>query len=76
MFCGKEGNGLIEQSHYRALRVLLNESDKSYQELLLECNTVFLHTRNLLPMVIEVYKSLNRVSLDIMLNIFTVKHSK
>ena len=76
MFCGKEGNRLIEQSHCRALRVLLNESDKSYQELLLECNTVALHTRNLLLMVTEVYKSLNRISPEIMLNIFTVKHSK
>ena len=44
--------------------------------VIIECNTVALHTRNLLLMVTEVYKSLNRISPEIMLNIFTVKHSK
>ena len=75
MFCGKEGNKLITQSHHRALRVLLNENDKDYSDLLLGCGTVDIHTRNLRLMLIEVYKSLHNISPGIMQNIFSVRQA-
>ena len=75
MFCGKEGNRLISQTHHRALRVLSNQNNKDYEELLSDFNTVNIHTRNLRLMLTEVYKSVNKLSPDIMCDMFTVKNS-
>ena len=76
IFCGKEGNRLIKQTHHRALRTLINADSKTYEEVLLECNNTDIHSRNLRILVKEVYKSLNNISPDIMQNIFAVKESK
>ena len=76
IFCGKEGNRLIKQTHHRALRTLINADSKTYEEVLLDCNTADIHSRNLRLLVTEVYKSLNNISPDIMQNIFAVKESK
>ena len=46
-----------------------------YQSLLLEFNTVDIHTRNLRLLIIEVYKSLNMLSPPIEQNIFAVMNS-
>ena len=75
MFCGKTGNKLIDQSHKKALRVLRNDFEKSYEELLLDIKSVIMHTQNLRHMVIEVYKALHNISPVIMQNIFTVRNS-
>ena len=50
-------------------------SDEDYERLLLEFNTVDIHTRNLKLMVTEVYKSLNNLSPAIMQNMFTEKQT-
>ena len=76
MFCGKEGNKLIQLCHYRDLRALTNDTDKSYEDLLIDCGTVDFHIRNLRLMVTEVYKSIRTFSPTIMQNIFTVKQSR
>ena len=75
MFCGKEGNRLVQQCHFRALKVLTNVSNRCYEDLLLDCNSVNIHVRNLRYLAIEVYKSLNGLSAPIMQNIFTEKQS-
>ena len=72
MFCGKEGDRLIRQCHFRALKSL-TKSNKSYCDLLLECNTVDIHRRNLNLMLVEVFKSLNGLGPEIMQNMFTKK---
>ena len=74
MFCGKEGDRLIRKCHYRALKSL-TKSNKSYCDLLLECNTVDIHRRNLSLMLVEVFKSLNGLGPEIMQNMFTKKQS-
>ena len=75
MFCGKQGNRLIAQTHHRALRTMMN-TDKDYKEVLSDCKTVDIHTRNLRLLVTEVFKSLHDYSPELMCNLFTVKHSK
>ena len=76
MFCGKTGNKLIKQSHKKALRVLRNDFEKSYEELLLDTKNVTVHTQNLRHMLVEVYKSLNSISPVIMQNFFTIRNCR
>ena len=75
MFCGKEGDRLIRQCHYRALKSM-TKSNKSYCDLLLDCNSMDIHTRNLNLMLLEVFKSLNGLGPEIMQNMFIRKQSR
>ena len=59
MFCGKTANNEINRVHKRALRIVLRDYDRSFDELLVEIEEKTIHVRNLQMLMIEVYKSLN-----------------
>ena len=59
MFCGKTANKEINRIHKRALRILFNDYEASFEELLQRNNEQTVHTKNLHKLMTEVYKSLN-----------------
>ena len=76
MFCGKQGNRLIDRCHFRALRALKNDRGKDYASLLLACNAVNIHTRNLKLLILETFKSLHCSGPPILQKIFSVNQTK
>ena len=59
MFCGKAANGKISRIHKRALRILFNDYEASFEELLQRNNEQTVHIKNLHKLIAEVCKSLN-----------------
>ena len=59
--------------HKRALRMLFNDYEASFEELLQRNNEQTVHTKNLHKLMTEVYKSLNRQNLAFMLDLFIRK---
>ena len=47
MFCGKTANEEVNRVHKRALRVLLNDFDSNFEELLHRNEEVTIHVKNL-----------------------------
>ncbi len=56
MFCGKTANDEVNRVHKRALRVLLNDFDSSFEELLHKNGEITIHVKNLQKLMLEVYK--------------------
>ena len=75
MFCSKMGHNLLESTHRRALMAKHFNFSLSYSDLLHLSKSVSIHTRNLRCMLLEVYKSLSRLSPEIMQDIFETKNS-
>ena len=73
MFCSKKAHNLINSTHCRAMCAKLNLPTGNLVELLEMTNSRSIHTNNLQLMMIEVFKTLNRLSPEIMWNSFEVK---
>ena len=56
MFCGKKANEEVNRVHKRGLRVLLNDFDSTFEELLHRNEEVIIHVKNLQKLMLEVYK--------------------
>ena len=76
MFCSKQGHALINTTFRRALKATLCTFSLPLSDMLSLSNCVSIHTKNLRLMLIEVYKSLHRLSPEIMQDIFKQKDSK
>ena len=72
-FCGKTSNREINRIHKRALRILFNDYEASFEELLQRNDEQTVHTKNLHKLMTEVYKSLNHQNHAFMLDIFIRK---
>ena len=73
MFCGKIANSNIDRVQKRALRAVYNEPLLNLDELLKMDNSLKTHSRNLQTLLIEIYKSINRLNPEIMWDIFSQK---
>ena len=62
MFCGKDANNKINRTHKRALRILHNDYDSSFNTLLEKSDTVTIHVRNLQKLMLEIYKSMSHLN--------------
>ena len=58
MFCGKTSNDDINRLHKRALRVLLDDYESAFEEILRKRGEYTIHTRNLQKLMLGVYKCL------------------
>ena len=58
MFCGKSSNDDVERLHKRALRVLLDDYESTFEELLRKRGEYTIHRRNLQKLMLEVCKCL------------------
>ena len=61
MFCSKLAHNLLKETHCRALRAKQNTINLNYDELLKIADCESIHTQNLQIMLVEVYKSLNKI---------------
>jgi hypothetical protein len=73
MFCSKLAHNLINKTHRRALRAKLNIFSCENDELLRIAKSESIHSRNLKLLIIEIFKSLNRLNPKIMWDTFPIK---
>ena len=70
MFCSRQMNGKINHIHERALRLVYDDYESSFDELLVKDKTVSIHHRNIQHVAIEMYKVMNNLSPPIMREMF------
>ena len=73
-FCFKRSNNLINKLQERALRVVYNDYDSSFNEILEKANENTIHIKNTHILMREIYKFLNGLSPPIMSKIFKRKN--
>ena len=66
----------IDRIHERALRIVYNDNNSSFEYLLAKSSSVSKHHRNLQQVAIEIYKALNDLSSTLMSGLFRVKEKK
>ena len=76
MFGSKANDGLINNAHKRALRVVYLDFRSSFETLLSKDKEVSIHVRNLQRLMLEIYNSINSLNPIIMRNIFLTKPCK
>ncbi len=62
LFCSKAANSNINRVHKRALRVLYQDFESSFEELLFRHDDVTIHVKNLQKLLLEVYKTLHQLN--------------
>ena len=72
-FCGKSANGLINNTHLRALKMIYKSENLSLEDILHKDLSVKIHTKNLQLLMLEVYKSRNKLNPEFMWDLFRVK---
>ena len=72
MFCRKTLYSKIEKIHHKTLKVIY-ESNDTYDNLLLQSNTVSVHQRHLRFLMTEIYKSISQLNPEFMWSYFTHK---
>ena len=70
MFHNRLINNKINRLHERCLRIVYNDNQSTFEELLEKDNTVSVHQRNLQFLAIELYKVVNGISPDLMKEVF------
>lgn len=76
MFCNRTTNNSINRIHSRALRVITNDYNSSFQDLLDKTGTVSVHHRNLIILLKELYKVKNNTNPDIMSEVFILNKNR
>ena len=66
MFCSRQTNNMINKSHERALRIVLNDHVSDFEALLRKSSDISCHHRNIPMLMIELYKFKNELAPPIM----------
>ena len=74
-FCGKSANGLINNTHLRALKMIYKSENLSLEDILHKDLSVKIHTKNMQLLMLEVYKSRNKLNTEFKWDLFRVKES-
>ena len=74
IFCGKKSNNRVNHLHERALRIVSNDNQSSFENLLWEDHSVCIHHRNIHSFAIEIYKIKNMLT-PIMYELFEKRNS-
>ena len=64
MFCSQSCSNKINKLHERALRLVYDDYESSFDVLLNKNTSFFIHHQNIQKVMIEVYKSLNKPCLN------------
>ena len=72
-FCGKTANGKVEKLHERSLRILTNDRQSSYDELLVKTGSASMLTHRLRLMLIEVFKYFKSLTPACLNEMFQIK---
>ena len=70
MFCSKSGNKEINRTNKHALRVLYEDYDSSFEQLLEEDGSITVDQRNLQNLMTEIYKTINQTNPAYMWELF------
>ncbi len=73
LFCSKVANTAINKTNKRALRTFYEHYESTFQELLNRGETNTTHTKNLQKLMVEIYKSVNHLNSEYMLDFFVKK---
>ena len=73
MFCSRKSNDKINRLRERSLRIVYNDYESSFEELLSRCNTFSIHDQNIHRLAIEIYKIANGLSTREIENLFDFK---
>ena len=76
IFCNRALNNRINRIHERSLRIVYNDPDSTFQELLNRDKSVSIHVRNLQSLAIEIYKVVHEIASEIMKSIFPLNRAK
>ena len=76
MFCSRTMNARINRIHERSLRIVYNDYDSTFNELLTTDKSFTIHHRNIQTLAIEIYKVINDISPVIMKDIFLLKENR
>ena len=68
MFCGRKSNKRVNHLHERALRIVYNDNQSSFENLLTKDRSVSIHHRNIRSF--EIYNVKNNMSTPIMSELF------
>ena len=63
-------NARINRIHERTLRIVYNDNNSSFDELLVKSGSVKIHHRNSQLLAIEIYKAFNNLSSSLMTELF------
>ena len=66
IFCSRKSNNLIKKIHKRSLRIVTNDKNSIFEDLLKSNNQFNVHQRNLQILMTEVFKIMNDLSPSIM----------
>ena len=72
MFHSRKSNNRINRLHERSLRIVYNDYNSTFEELLIKDNSVSIHHRNLQVFATLLYKIINNQSPELLSNIFPV----
>ena len=72
MFHSRKSNNRINRLHERSLRIVYNDYNSTFEELLMKDNSVSIHHRNLQVCATLLYKIINNKSPELLTNIFPV----
>ena len=73
MFCSKSANKEINRTNKRALRLLYEDYDSSFEQLLEKDGSITVHQRNLQNLITEIYKTINQINPAYMWEFFVEK---
>ena len=73
MFCSRRSNSLVNNVHERALRIVSDDHNRSYSELLMTKKEHTMHQQNINVLMKDVYKFENNLSLLLIDDMFQVR---
>ena len=75
MFCSRKSYNLINKVQERALRLITNDYQSSFNFLLNKFNEFSVHQRNLQTLMIELYKIIHQIAPPIMNSLFVFREN-
>ena len=75
MFHSRKFNNKINRMYEKCLRIVYNENTSSYEELLEIDNSVSVHQRNIKILATKLYKIVNKLSPNIMKDVFPLNNN-
>ena len=70
MFCSRNSNNLINSIYERSLRIVTNDKNSNFEDLLKSNNQTTVHQRNLKALMTKIFKIINGFSPSIMDDFF------
>ena len=74
MFRQRSSNTRINHLHERALRIVYNDNESTFEDFLKNGNSVSIHHKNIRLLGIELYKVKNSLSTQLMSEIFNLRN--